>query len=686
MAPLFSGGQVTIRTIRGRIIVAIFLVGCIPLLIGLALASMSGMRSLRDVIGANFETIAIQAADRVVMRVQGEIQSLNLLASAPLRVRQPVFLANQSYAGDAAQVADILRARVRAWEREAGASKRVLGSELSRFLLETKVRAGSKMAGLLITDRHGALVAASSEPDRYAFGGEPWWQALQSNQSERVYIGDLVGSGQDTFRSPEETIDIAVAVMDDRQHEMIGAVKATYRFDDLFAMIQQIRIGQTGHVMLFNAAGVPLVCPILPRQAHRIQPQLMELIVSKEPGWGIAGDDGHGAHDTVVGFAPIRGLGGPASTWHMFVRQHPSESYAPIYAQRNNLALIGVVMLGLLAVIGRYVAARMAQPVQVLREGVESISRGTYDGPLAIKTGDEFEDLAQAVHRMADRLKASHAELEALNRDLTQRVEEKTLEVTRQMRKLELSERLATLGKVASGIAHEINNPLGIILNRLECMEAEAAHLPLPEEYVRDLSSIKAQAERIIRVTRSMLALTRGAATTYKPIDLNCVVRTCLDAAQERVSAHRVRMEADLAPVLPPVIGDRDRLETVVLNVLNNAIDAVQACGEAGVVTVRTRHVRTGEGDWTEIVIADNGPGIPEDDKDRIFDPFFTTKAVGQGTGLGLFLSYGIVAEHRGILEVKNSDRGAVFSIRLPALSAVSETQQESIWGSREKF
>jgi two-component system NtrC family sensor kinase len=113
-----------------------------------------------------------------------------------------------------------------------------------------------------------------------------------------------------------------------------------------------------------------------------------------------------------------------------------------------------------------------------LKSGVEAISQGTYDGPLDIKTGDEFEELAVAVHRMADRLQSSRTELESLNAELVNRVEEKTAEITRQMRKLELSERLATLGKVASGIAHEINNPLGIILNRVECMEADAACRP----------------------------------------------------------------------------------------------------------------------------------------------------------------------------------------------------------------
>ncbi len=674
-----------IRTIKRRVVLAIFLVGCIPLLIGLLLAYMSGMRSLGDVIGENFMEIAEQAADRVTMLVQAEVQAVRLLASAPLRVRQPVFEANQAYPTDSAKVALQIRQQTLAWDEGTEATQRLLSSELSQFLLDTKVRDGDKVAGLLIVDRHGAVVAASSQPDRYFFGEEPWWRALKAGQPGYVFISQLIPGRQGTFRTPEETIDIAVPIMDDHQRTMIGAVKASYRFDALFAMINQVRFGHTGHAMLFNAAGQPLICPILPRQAHRIAEQLMRLVVSVEPGWGIAEDDGHGARDTVVGFAPVRGLGTPGNTWHILVRQQPSESYGPIREQLRNLALIGLVMVALLAAMGRYVAARIVRPIQTLRQGVEAISQGTYDGPIDIRTGDEFEELATAVHRMANKLKASRAELEAMNDELTRRVEEKTTEVAKQMRKLELSERLASLGKVASGIAHEINNPLGIILNRIECMEAEAAQLLLPDELARDLAALRSQAERISRVTKSMLTLSRGAATTLKPLDLNCIVSACLAAAGERVTAHRVRLESKLDPDLPPVMGDRDRLETVVLNLVNNAIDAVQEDGYQGTVTVRTRQRRDEEGTWVEAIVSDNGPGIPDESLSRIFDPFFTTKAQGQGTGLGLFLSYGIVSEHRGRLEATNGEAGAIFTVSLPALAAVSEGQQGVAWGSQAR-
>ncbi len=677
----------SIKTVKGRIVVAIIVVGCIPLFTGLLLAWMSGMRSLRDVIGGNLQAVAAQAADRVTMLMQGEVQNLRLLASAPLRVRQPVVSANESYGADESEVSRIIRGRTAEWENGTQFSQGLLNPELSRFLLETKMRDGGKMVGLLITDRHGALVAASSEPDRYFYGAEAWWQALHGDDGTQEFISDVVPSRKGSFRTPEETIDIAVPIRDDHQRAIIGAIKVSYRFDALFRMINEIRIGQTGHAMLFNAAGQPLVCPILPRQAHRIHEQLMRLIVSDEPGWGIADDDGHGTRDSVVGFAPVRQFGPPLNTWHVFVRQQPVESYGPIREQVQNLAIIGVVMVGLLAILGTRVAARIARPIQAIRHGVQKIGQGRYAGSMETRAGDEVEELASVITAMADHLKKSQRELDVLNQDLAVRMEEKTPEVAEHMRAMELAERLAALGKVTSGIAHEINNPLAIIINRIECIEAEVTQAAVPDDLVRDLQAIRLQAERILRVTRSMLSLSRGTVPTFKPIDVACVVRSCLAMSSERMEARDVRLLSDLEPHAFPVMGDRDRLETVILNLVNNAVDAVQGRAERdGQVFVSCKNRKHACGSWVAVTVEDNGPGIPPKLRERIFEPFFTTKPAGEGHGLGLFLCHAIIAEHRGRIEVAESQSGAILTVWLPALPGAESLHTERTWETQAKY
>ena len=132
-------------------------------------------------------------------------------------------------------------------------------------------------------------------------------------------------------------------------------------------------------------------------------------------------------------------------------------------------------------------------------------------------------------------------------------------------------------------------------------------------------------------------------------------------------------------------MGDRDRLETVLLNLINNAIDAVGGSDAQGIITVSTARVPIDGDEWVRISVSDNGPGVPTEILDRIFDPFFTTKPAGQGTGLGLFLSYGIVSDHRGRIEVRNNAVGAVFDVYLPAVAFGNRVHEGASWGLQEK-
>jgi C4-dicarboxylate-specific signal transduction histidine kinase len=155
--------------------------------------------------------------------------------------------------------------------------------------------------------------------------------------------------------------------------------------------------------------------------------------------------------------------------------------------------------------------------------------------------------------------------------------------------------------------------------------------------------------------------------------------------AGERASSKGIAIVADLAETLSPVMGDRVKLETVILNLVNNAIDAVQLLGKQGHITVESRGGKYAEGDMVVITVRDNGPGIPLDTIDHVCEPFFTTKPAAEGNGLGLFLTCGIIAEHRGRLDIHNGETGAVFTVHLPALGEVTDTKEESVWESTAK-
>ena len=780
------------KGIRRTAITYLILVGLVPLMIGGGLVYFYGLRSVRSTVGTSFQDLAVETAHRVDHVLEAEVQRTRQLASVPILIRQEAMKASRRYEGMSEEAIRTELARnEEAWANGNFPYQEVLTNDTARFLIESKEVAGDTIMGILVTDSRGAVVAATSQPRRFTHDQEAWWEGAQDAAGGFLYISDIVEAGTATFVSQGDTLDIAVPIMDVTHTRVVGVLKICYRFDNLLALINKVRVGQTGHAMLFASDGTPLMCPILPRKAHRMDVGLLRMIVSEKPGWTVAEDDGHGAKNNVVGFAPLQGLKSLRSdslggkTWHLFVRQLPSESFAPLHDLLLKVGGIGILLVGVLAVLGKYVGERLVRPIESLREGVEAIQKGDLSQRLSVATGNELEALAEAVNTMAAGLQASKAELESYSQSLAVRVAEQTKELSDQVlrmdailgnmaeglvilnskgavefmnptaralygdglgmdcaqllygrlepctesdhacptsecpkeallsgrrqiyqyetedrygrllqismvptaseageglvvvllrdvtheaklkRQLQLADKLATMGKMAAGIAHEINNPLGIIINRIECIERETRNQDLPTRLMGDLNSIKNHASRIARITKSLLACSRDSTRALKPLDINALVRDALVLVRERLAKLQAMCTLELSDDLPLVVGDKDKLETVVLNLLNNAIDALPP--SRGMVSVRTRRASMGENGGVEIAVSDNGNGIPADALDKVFDPFFTTKPAGRGTGLGLFLSYGIVKEHEGEITVTPNDGvGTTFVVTLP--------------------
>lgn len=223
-------------------------------------------------------------------------------------------------------------------------------------------------------------------------------------------------------------------------------------------------------------------------------------------------------------------------------------------------------------------------------------------------------------------------------------------------------EKLAALGTMAAGLAHELNNPIGIISSRIELMLLDAESRPLPEDVEADLRVLHRHAQRVARVAQGLLSFARRAPGRRGPVDLNHLVEETLLLLERQMARRGIALKRALAPELPPVEGDANALQQVLVNLLANARDAV---GEGGEVSVETAAV-AGTPPTVRLVVRDTGPGIPPDVLPRIFDPFFTTRP--DGTGLGLSISYGIVREHGGTLEVDSAPgQGAAFTVTLPA-------------------
>lgn len=268
-----------------------------------------------------------------------------------------------------------------------------------------------------------------------------------------------------------------------------------------------------------------------------------------------------------------------------------------------------------------------------------------------------IRDISDRRH-LEEKLKDYSERLEGL-------VEKRTGELKKAQRELLLATRMAALGELASSVAHEINNPLAVISGYAEDMmdrlkNSATAEKKDIDELSKGLRMITSQADRCQEITRSLLDFTRSLDLSVTSVDLNYVVMHAIHSASHRSKSEMIKFETSLVEDMPEINSDLSMIEQITLNVLNNAVDAVD--GE-GTIFVSTRF----EKKYMYIIISDTGPGIPEEHLEKIFDPFFTTKPVGKGTGFGLSICHKLAERLSGSISVVSElGKGAEFTVRLP--------------------
>ena len=239
--------------------------------------------------------------------------------------------------------------------------------------------------------------------------------------------------------------------------------------------------------------------------------------------------------------------------------------------------------------------------------------------------------------------------------DITQR---RTME-----RAARQADRLTALGRLSAGIAHEVNNPIGIISSRIEIMLLDAEAQPLPGTVVEDLKVLHRHAQRVARIAHGLLSFARASSIERTAVSLNQVVEETLLLMEKDLGKRGIAVRRSMTANLPPVHGDPNALQQVVMNLLTNAGDALGSGGEISISLEACS--ATGEAGAIRLTVRDTGPGIAPEILPRIFDPFYTTKP--EGTGLGLAISYGIVREHRGTIDVESlPGKGTTFILTFP--------------------
>jgi signal transduction histidine kinase len=317
----------------------------------------------------------------------------------------------------------------------------------------------------------------------------------------------------------------------------------------------------------------------------------------------------------------------------------------------------GLLLLAFGGILWHRFQSWIHQPLKRFIEKSVKIGEGDLAPDLAVKGHDEFSLLAATLNAMCENLDAS---LKAI------RVEhEKRISALEQLRH---AERLATLGRLSSGVAHELGTPLNIISGRSKMIRAGDLK---QMEMVDNARIIGEQADRMTQIIRSLLDFARRGHPNRQLEDMGFVAGKVVEMLTSTAGKAKVSLELSEEGELPRIFIDSAQIQQVLTNLIMNGIQAMPDGGRLSLTLseVNTRHPdsRSGDRKYVAVRVEDEGQGIAEDDMDHLFEPFFTTKDVGQGSGLGLSIAFGIVEEHAGWIHVENlPDRGACFTVFLP--------------------
>ncbi len=403
--------------------------------------------------------------------------------------------------------------------------------------------------------------------------------------------------------------------------------------------IEKIRIGKSGYAYIVDSQGNIIVHPQRERLLENLSnnPAVSELLKNRKEGI-IEFMNNEGVF-VLAAFASIEETG-----WGVIVRQPLEESYA--YARQvlsfMILAFIGSLIVTL--IFGIFLARKITNPVIQLVNGVKQVAKGLLETNIPIQSKDEIGQLAAAFNEMAKKLKVHLQEIENAHK-----------EVLNTQKQLMQSEKMAAIGQLAAGLAHEIYNPLNVISGFTEILLKQNAENPADKKH---LEEIYRETNRCQNLIAELLRFAKPKESGKELADIGIIIQEAVSLIQSHTKTQGIIVESKLETVLPVLLIDRDQIKQVVLNLLLNACQAMPTGGE---LRLSASHA----GNRVRIEITDTGIGIPEKNLKNIFNPFFTTKA--EGTGLGLALSFTVIESHGGTIEAKSEEgKGSIFTISLP--------------------
>ena len=340
----------------------------------------------------------------------------------------------------------------------------------------------------------------------------------------------------------------------------------------------------------------------------------------------------------------------PSSLWSVMVLTPFYESLSDIIPL-DQFFLIFIATFILIIIFTFYIGKKFTDPVKDVVTGTQIIASGDFTYRIRTNLHDELGELAMSFNKMAEYLQKTYQDIKSASAQLTQ------------------SAKLAAVGELAAGVAHELNQPLMVIRGHAqEMIEGNS----VPGNIRKDLKLIEKQTGRMMRIIDHLRAFARQSTGAFEQVNLNDVIDDSFTLITQQLKNLNIEIMKELDESIPRIWGDHNRLEQIFLNLMTNAKDAMEEKGE-GVLSVKTQPIMDMTGDKNGkvtgvlVLFSDTGVGIGDNIMDKIFDPFFTTKEVGKGTGLGLSISYSILKDHGGSITAESNDgTGTTFRLEFP--------------------
>ncbi len=638
-----------------KLVLGFLLVSALIALVGY-IAIIISQEALQERIGSSSVALAVETLDKIDRNIYSRIE---LFQDHVKHITTQKFISESNE--DFEKLDDIQEYIFKQDEEWISAPKEtvtqfmrdLIDNELSAELRELmefyKERYGYYVfAEAFVTNKYGANVSQTAKTSDYRQDDEDWWQMAME---KGLHVSDV----QYDKSAGVYSTDIGIRI-DDKDGNFIGAMKIVLNIEEVINILTSVALTEKYHSRYFKLLNKDGKLIHVTKEKRDFE--FLRDVSNEDYAEKIKEDEGYfiniesGEEEELFafarsgGFKDFKGLG-----WILIVEHEIKEIFAPVERLKNILKVISFAVTLFAILVGILISHSISKPIRKLIQATVKIGKGNIDTKVDIKSRDEIGALASSFNKMTEDLKNTTTSIERLNKEIVER--------KRTEEQLIQAEKMAALGTLSAGMAHEMNNPLMGTMLLTETILSEKKKST--KEY-KTLLQIVDGLKRISNVISKLLVFSRKEKIVLKIENINPIVNATIPLIMHEYKLKKVELVKELGENLPCVEVAKNSIQQVLVNILLNAKDAV--------LKTKLKKIKIStclENDMVNIRVKDEGCGIKRENLKRVFDPFFTTKPAGKGLGMGMSIVRNIIEQHNGKIDiVSEENKGTEVIISLP--------------------